>query len=127
MSINLSMPPSMDCLGVKKWTSHLGDTIDLIIFERPKGFYEDGRRFLLHLFNGAKLVGVSYARNKVHAARLARHIHRDVDFIKDDEAFCVIQRSVNERGIRQKLALLELERRGLWLTREQKHKAGLER
>ena len=41
-------------------------------------------------------------------------------------AHAVIIRAIHERGERQKGALRELGRRGLWLTASQKRQAGLE-
>jgi hypothetical protein len=55
------------------------------------------------------------------------YIARDkTDAIRRDPAFCIIIRSIHCRGERQRLALAELDRRGLWLSAEQKLQAGLQ-
>lgn len=40
-------------------------------------------------------------------------------------SYCVIIQAIHERGARQQRALSELDRRGLWLSAEQKRQAGL--
>lgn len=40
-------------------------------------------------------------------------------------SFCVIIQAIHERGETQKAALRELNRRGLWLGKEQRAQAGL--
>lgn len=50
------------------------------------------------------------------------HHLRDVRRIP---AWCVITRAIWERGRNQRNALKELDRRGLWLSVEQRQQAGL--
>lgn len=45
-----------------------------------------------------------------------------IDRIPD---FAVIIRAIHERGNTQRKALAELDRRGLWLSDDQRHQAGL--
>jgi hypothetical protein len=57
-------------------------------------------------------------------AYYAEH-HDKTPAIRIDPAYCIIIRSIHCRGERQRLALAELDRRGLWLSAEQKLQAGL--
>lgn len=41
-------------------------------------------------------------------------------------SYAVIIRCIHERGASQQAALVELKRRGLWLTAEQKKQAGVD-
>jgi len=45
--------------------------------------------------------------------------------VREIPAYAVIIRAIHERGRTQKEALAELDRRGLWLTEEQKRQAAM--
>lgn len=53
------------------------------------------------------------------------YIAYDLKTIRTHESYQVITRAISCRGERQRLALAELDRRGLWLSSDQKRQAGL--
>ena len=59
--------------------------------------------------------------------RRARAKGRPLTPVETIPAFAVILRAIWTRGEDQQDALAELDRRGLWLTAEQKKQAGLEK
>ena len=50
---------------------------------------------------------------------------RELDPVESIPAYAVITRAIWERGETQRQAVAELQRRGLWLTTEQRRQAGL--
>lgn len=58
-----------------------------------------------------------------HATRIALSDH--LDSLRKADAGALITQALHSRGIRQRLALDEINRRGLWLSDDQKKQAGL--
>jgi hypothetical protein len=52
-------------------------------------------------------------------------VHSKLAAVDRIPAYAVIIRAIHERGPNQAAALLELERRGLWLSTDQKKQAGV--
>jgi hypothetical protein len=126
MSIRLEGQPSTDGLGVKRWTYNLDHGHVLHVFERPSDTCQPAHKFMLRLMErDGSFLSVSFVPRKDTAAQLARYIDRDVREGDHDESYQLIIRAIHERGIRQKLALRAIERRGLWLSEDQKRQAGV--
>ena len=108
---NLAHKLERDSVGRLTWADIRGDG--------------NSRRGLWVVVNENGGVGSCYDLRRRTMRQTIAAIDLAIKFHKLKDNYCVIIQAIHERGETQKAALRELDKRGLWLSEDQKKQAGV--